>query len=84
MPINENYPRYKDVGVAPNTDLAEALATSNTVKAEAIYQQCEKDAKELMKRYPPRVNGRINGWCDGCTPDECFGCGVPSEYKGAA
>lgn len=42
--------RYKDVRVAPNSQLAQALVDGDRKKAEAIYQQCERDLARLEGR----------------------------------
>lgn len=45
---------YRDTWAAPGSQLHEALESGDTARAERIYQECEKDAKDLLTRYPPR------------------------------
>jgi hypothetical protein len=49
MPIHESLPRYKDVAAAKGSELYEALAEKDMARAEAIYQRCEREARELLK-----------------------------------
>jgi hypothetical protein len=41
-------------------------------KAEALAQRGMKKAEEETNRE--------NGWCKGCTPDNCSGCGEARGY----
>jgi hypothetical protein len=49
MPVPDNSLRYKDVAAAKGSELYEALAEKDMARAEAIYQRCERNARELLK-----------------------------------
>ncbi|MFM0165697.1 hypothetical protein PQR39_35375 [Paraburkholderia sediminicola] len=54
MPIHEDLPRYKDVAAAKGSELYEALESKNMALEEALYQRGEKEAKDLLTKYPAR------------------------------
>lgn len=48
--MNRNSIRYRDTWAAPGSALYSALEASDTKLAERIYQQCEREARELLER----------------------------------
>jgi hypothetical protein len=48
--MHRNCKTYRDVKVAPGSQLYQALEDGDKQKAEQIYQQCEKDLVELEGR----------------------------------
>lgn len=45
---------YRDTHAAPGSQLHEALTSGDLKKAKQIYEQCESDARELLKRAQER------------------------------
>lgn len=45
-----NCKTYRDVKVAPGSQLYQALEDGDQAKAKAIYEQCEKDLAKLEGR----------------------------------
>lgn len=41
---------YRDTHAAPNSALHEALTLGDMSKAKRIYEQCEQDARDLLKQ----------------------------------
>lgn len=54
MPVHESLPRYKDVAVAKGSEMYEAIESKNMALVEALYQRGEKEAKDLLAKYPAR------------------------------
>lgn len=48
---------YLDTYAAPGSQLHEALTLGETSKAKRIYEQCEQDARDLLK---PKVKPNEN------------------------
>jgi hypothetical protein len=44
--MKRRYKAYKDTLVAPGTNLWQALEDGDTVKAEALYQECERNYRK--------------------------------------
>ena len=57
--MHRNCIRYKDVMVAPGSKLHEALTSKDMKAAERIYQECEREARNLVEKeryrdWPPK------------------------------
>jgi hypothetical protein len=48
--MHRNCKTYRDVKVAPGSQLYQALEDGDKAKAAAIYEQCEKDLAKLEGR----------------------------------
>jgi hypothetical protein len=61
--MHRNCIRYKDTTAAPGSQLHAALTDKDAPRAEAIYRQCEADARELVR---PKVAapGTLRGPCE--------------------
>ena len=60
--MHHNCIRYRDVMVAPGSKMHDALTNKDMKAAERIYQECEREARELVK---PKViiPGTLRGPC---------------------
>lgn len=65
--MHRNCVRYKDTMAAPGSKLHEALTDGDTKRAEAIYQECERDARNLVEKERYRSWPPAGLW-DGMVP----------------
>jgi len=51
--MHHNCIRYRDVMVAPGSKMHDALTNKDMKAAERVYQECEREARELVKPKEP-------------------------------